>query len=89
MKEEADITDDKGQIAYKRDVLCAFEMEIIIVFRSEIGDGTKDRLKRYIKKLSKAIGQPAMPLYPSFADTHRMLATQASASYDTHYCLRR
>ena len=42
-----------GWIAYKLDVLCAFEKRTIIVFESEIRDVTKDRLKQYIKFLSK------------------------------------
>ena len=72
VKEKADIADDKEKIAYKLDVLCAFEMRTIIVFESEIREvTTKDRLKQYIKIVSKDNWSRTMPLYKRCQQTAR------------------
>jgi hypothetical protein len=49
-------------------------MEMIIVFESEIRDITKDRLKKYIKIVSKANRQPTMPLYKRQEQRARWIA---------------
>lgn len=45
------------------DVLCALEVQMTIVFGSEIRDVTKDKFKRYIRNVSKNIWQRTMLLY--------------------------
>jgi hypothetical protein len=72
------------------ELLCTLEMEMIIVFGSEIRDVTKDGLKQYIKFVSKANRQPTMLLYKHRGQRARSVAeTSVKRSSDVWWSCSR